>query len=127
MKKLIIALLMVCPNVSLGHTMSPASQVVQSVGLIHEEDYTLRNEYDFPATFVVIVKNKDGSLANNWRTEKKEFKLLPNSERTFTLRFKVEDKRKLLVCTRLKTIGKNNENPSIISTLCSRLIIHSAR
>jgi len=126
MTKLLAILLLVCPGLALGHAMSPPSQVVQALLVIHTEDYTLRNDYKHPAVYEILIMNKDGSPADEWRTEQKVFKLLPGSERTFTLRFKVTETRKLLVCTRLTEIGKNNEKPSIRSTLCSRLIINSA-
>ena len=106
--------------------MSPAGKAVYALSVIHTEDYTLRNDYKHPAVYEILVMNKDGSVTDEWRTEQKVFKLLPGSERTFTIRFKVTETRKLLVCTRLTEIGKNNEKPSIRSTLCSRLIINSA-
>jgi len=126
MKILLIAMAMVCSSFTLGHSMQPSSQVVQAIGKYHEEAYTIRNDYPFPAVFEIFVWEKDRTESSDWRTIKKIYKLLPNSERRVIITFKATEQKKLLVCSRLIGVGKDEKQTDIRSTICSRLIVNSA-
>jgi hypothetical protein len=115
---------MLASTLSLGHSMSPGFEVEQSLSVVHAKTYILTNEYDQPAVFSITVLNKDGSPALEWKADKYIYKLLPQSSREVNLRFKVTGQRKLLVCSTLTEMGKHNVKASIISRVCSRLIIN---
>ena len=109
---------------TLAHSMSPAFEVEQALTAVHTKVYTLTNEYKHPAVFTMSVLNKDGSVADGWRVSKKTYKLMPNSKRDVKVEFKIKGQRKLLVCSTLTEIGKQNEKATIITRICSRLIIN---
>ena len=115
---------MLASTLSSGHSMSPGFEVEQSLSVVHEKTYTLTNEYDQPAVFSITVLNKDGSDATEWKADKYIYKLLPQSSRKVNLKFKVYSQRKLLVCSTLTERGKLNVKASVISRVCSRLIIN---
>ena len=121
---LITMMLMLASTLSSGHSMSPRFEVEQSLSVVHEKTYTLTNEYDQPAVFSITVLNKDGSDATEWKADKYIYKLLPQSSRKVNLKFKVYSQRKLLVCSTLTEMGKLNVKASVISRVCSRLIIN---
>ena len=121
---LITMMLMLASTLSSGHSMSPGFEVEQSLSVVHEKTYTLTNEYDQPAVFSITVLNKDGSDATEWKADKYIYKLLPQSSRKVNLKFKVYSQRKLLVCSTLTEMGKLNVKASVISRVCSRLIIN---
>ena len=121
---LITMMLMLASTLSSGHSMSPGFEVEQSLSVVHEKTYTLTNEYDQPAVFSITVLNKDGSDATEWKADKYIYKLLPQSSREVNLKFKVYSQRKLLVCSTLTEMGKLNVKASVISRVCSRLIIN---
>jgi len=109
---------------ALAHSMSPAFEVEQALTEVHSKVYTLTNKYNYPAVFTMSVLNKDGTLAEGWRVDKDTYKLLPNSSRDVKIHFKVKGQRKLLVCSTLTEVGKKNEAATIITRVCSRLIIN---
>jgi hypothetical protein len=115
---------MLASTLSSGHSMSPGFEVEQSLSVVHEKTYTLTNEYDQPAVFSITVLNKDESDATEWKADKYIYKLLPQSSREVSLKFKVYSQRKLLVCSTLTELGKLNVKASVISRVCSRLIIN---
>jgi hypothetical protein len=125
--RLLIAALILFPSLTLGHSMQPGFEVERTYEEIFNKSYELTNHYDFPAVYEVEVLNKDRTPAKGWKSDKVTYKLLPNSKRSINLKFKTEGKRKLLVCSTLTEVGKNDEKASIISRVCSRLIIHSLR
>ena len=124
MRVLIALALTFASALTFAHSMSPAFEVEQALTPVHTKVYTLTNKYPFPAVYEVEVLNKDESLAGDWKTDKTEYNLLPNSSRKINIKFKVSTQRKLLVCTKLIEIGTKNEKASIISRVCSRLIIN---
>ena len=125
MSRLLIAMMfMLASTLSSGHSMSPGFEVEQSLSVVHEKTYTLTNEYDQPAVFSITVLNKDESDATEWKADKYIYKLLPQSSREVNLKFKVYSQRKLLVCSTLTEMGKLNVKASVISRVCSRLIIN---
>ena len=119
-----LLLLLLIPALSWGHSMSPAFETDWSLTLTHNKTYTLTNNYDYPAVYGIEVFNRDGSIAEDWESERELYKLLPDSKVEVYMRFKSKGQRKILVCSVLKEIGKQNEKASIISRVCSRLIIN---
>ena len=125
MSRLLITMMfMLASTLSSGHSMSPGFEVEQSLSVVHEKTYTLTNEYNQPAVFSITVLNKDESDATEWKADKYIYKLLPQSSREVSLKFKVSSQRKLLVCSTLTELGKLNVKASVISRVCSRLIIN---
>jgi len=123
----LFAALILFPSLTLGHAMSPGFEVERTFSEVFTKEYELTNTYDFPAVYKVEVLNKDGSSAKGWKSDKVTYKLLPNSKKSIKLKFKIADTRKILVCTTLTEVGKINEKASLISRVCSRLILHSLR
>lgn len=127
MKSVMVALLLLAPTISLAHSQEPAFETEYAYAPNLYKTYTLKNNYDFPAVFKVEVFTKDMKPAKGWKAKKSTYKLMPNSKLDVKLKFKVDGKRKLLVCTTLTEIGKDNEKASAISRICSRLIINDNR
>lgn len=124
MKYFALIIAMLIPSLGLAHSMQPGFETDYAVTPIHKKTYVLENAYKFPATYEVRVYNKDFSPAEGWHVKKAKWKLLPESKKRITIQFKAEGQRKLIVCTRLIGIGKQNEKARIISRVCSRLIIN---
>ena len=123
--KYIIALFMaLMPVISSAHSMSPGFETEYSPVKTFSKEYELENHYDFPITLEVYVLNKDGSPAYGWRAGKETYKMRPTSKKKVRLEFKSVGQRKLLVCSKLVGIGYEESKPSIISVVCSRLIIN---
>jgi len=127
MKQLTIVLLLLIPTLALGHSMSPGFEVERTVSSALTKEYVLTNNYDFPAVYKIEVFTKDMEPAVDWKTSKEVYKILPNGKKVVKIKFKTDEKRKLVVCSTLTDIGKNNEKASLISRICSRLIIHRIR
>jgi hypothetical protein len=124
MKYVALVIAMLIPTLGLAHSMQPGFETDYAVTPTHEKTYVLENAYKFPATYEVRVYNKDFTPAEGWRVKKATWKLLPESKKRIPIQFKAEGQRKLIVCTRLIGVGKQDEKPSIISRVCSRLIIN---
>ena len=124
MKYLALLILVSLSTLSSAHSMSPGFKTEWSATSVHEKSYTLKNDYDHPSVFTIQVFNKDWTPASGWKVEKEQYKLLPNSKTQVKVRFKVEKHRKVIVCSTLTEIGKYYEKASIISRVCSRLIIN---
>jgi len=126
--KLLVAALLLAPTLSLAHSQAPGFETEFAYSANFYKTYELKNNYNFPAVFDVEVLTKDMKPAKGWSAKKTTFKLMPNSKADVKLKFKVDgNKRKLLVCTTLREIGKDSEKASVISRICSRLIINDAR
>ena len=126
MKALVVALIL-APTISLAHSFAPGFTTEYAQTEEIYKTYKLTNSYDFPAVFKVEVFTKDMKPAIGWKAKDTIFKLLPTKSKEVKLKFKVDGRRKLLVCTTLTEIGKDHEKASVISRVCSRLIINDSR
>jgi hypothetical protein len=124
MKYIVAMVLMLLPTLSSAHSMSPGFETEYSPAPVFSKKYELENHYDFPVTLEVYVLNKDGSPAYGWRTSKETYKMKPKSKKQVSIDFKSVGQRKLLVCSKLIGVGYEESKPSIISIVCSRLIIN---
>jgi hypothetical protein len=124
MKRLLVAVMMLLPTLSLAHSMSPGFETEYASNSVVTKTYELENHYEFPVTLEVYVLNKDGSPADGWKTEKNTYRITPGNKKQVTVIFKSEGQRKLLVCSKLIGVGYEENDPSIISVVCSRLIIN---
>ena len=124
MKAILALVLSLMPTLIWGHSMAPGFEVEQALTLTHQKVYTLTNDYPHPATYKVEVFNKDMSPADGYKINKSTYKLLPNSEREVKIKFKAQGQRKLIVCSTLTGIGKQDEKVGIISVVCSRYILN---
>jgi len=126
MRILLVAVMCILPTLSSAHSMSPGFETEYAVGSALSKTYEIENHYNHPGTYVVEVFNKDMTPAVDWKSEKTTFKMLPRSKKQVTIKFKSTETRKLIVCSTLTEIGYDNEKASIISRVCSRLIINGA-
>jgi hypothetical protein len=124
MKHIVAMVLLLLPTLSSAHSMSPGFETEYAPAPVFSKKYELENHYDFPVTLEVYVLNKDGSPAYGWRTSKETYKMKPKSKKQVSIDFKSVGQRKLLVCSKLIGIGYEESKPSIISVVCSRLIIN---
>lgn len=124
MKPTYALLLLLISSLSWGHTMSPGFESEWSLTETHRKVYVLTNKYETPAVYVVTVLNPDGTPATDWETKREEYRLMPDSSTEVHIKFLAKGKRKLLVCSVLKEIGTNHEQASVITRVCSRLIIN---
>lgn len=105
-----------------AHSMEPGYIKKNGSGFEDTLYYTIKNDLDFPATFRVQVYEKDGkTLADGWRVNREEFKITPGNEKRFAIKINSSLERKVLVCSELYKVGYNNEEPKIITRVCSRL------
>ena len=124
MRILLVAVMCILPTLASAHSMSPGFETEYAVSDTFSKTYTVKNDYNFPATYKVEVFNKDMTPATEWKAKKYTFKMKPNSKKEFNLKFKSTETRKVIVCSTLTNIGYENEKASIISRVCSRLIIN---
>ena len=122
--KYLFALFAIMPMLVNAHSMSPGFESHYASTPTFSKQYTLVNDYDFPVTLSIGVFNKDGSIADDWSTPKKDYNMLPRSTKKVTVTFVVQSQRKLIVCSTLTGIGYDKKPPHIISRICSRLIIN---
>lgn len=105
-----------------AHSMEPGYIKKYSTGPEETLYYTIENEYDFPAVFRIRIYEKDGKTpAHGWRVSRTLFKIAPGNEKRFAIKIESTSERKVLVCSELTGIGYNNEEPTIITRVCSRL------
>jgi RecG-like helicase len=126
MRILLVAVMCILPTLSSAHSMSPGFETEYAVSNTLYKTYTIENKYKFPATYKVEVFNKDMTPATHWKAKVDTFKMNPNSKKEIKLKFKSNETRKLIVCSTLTNIGYDNAEASIISRVCSRLIIVGA-
>ena len=126
MKFLLIASILFSP-LTLAHSMAPGFEVERTYSEILVKRYEITNSYNFPAVYKVEVFTKEMQPVGGWISDREVYKLLPNSIKYMKIKFDADEKRKLIVCSTLTEIGKNNEKASIISRVCSRLIIQRLR
>jgi hypothetical protein len=96
------------------------------------QTYTLKNAYEFPATYRIEVLTKEEvPLEDGWKLSEGQsvYKLEPGSERRFTVLINMQEhsERKLLICTTLQAIGYEETLPGNISRICSRLWVIGPR
>ena len=107
-----------------AHSMEPGYVKKYGSGIEDTFYYVIRNDLDFPATFKVNVYEKDGkTLAEGWSVNRELFKIVPGNEKRFGIKVNSTIERKLLVCSELYKVGYKNEEPKIITRVCSRLWI----
>jgi len=107
-----------------AHEQSPAFEKHWS-GPVYTKKYTVKNYENSSAVYKWFVLEKDYSDAKGWKSSKLYSKTGPGMSDTVTFKFKVEDERKLYVCSVL--VEMNNEIPDIASAVCSRLWLKRAR
>lgn len=87
--------------------------------------YELTNAYPFSASYDVRVFNKDWTRHEMWSTDKRTYNLNPGSERLITIRLtEIIESRKVIVCTILIGVTRDQKPPKIESRACSRLRIY---
>jgi len=124
MRILLVAVMCILPTLASAHSMSPGFETEYAVSDTFVKKYIVKNSYNFPATYKISVHNKDMTPAVQWKARKYTFKIKPNSKKEFEIKFNSTETRKLIVCSTLTNIGYENEKASIISRVCSRLIIN---
>lgn len=125
LKLVAIVALVLMPISASAHRLSPRYETIIAVTETVYKDYKLTNAKPHPSVYEVQVLNEDFTPAEDWKAKKTIYKMLPNSVKEIKLKFKADRNRKLLVCTTLKEIGKNNEKAFNSSRVCSRLLILS--
>lgn len=128
MRTVITSLFLLCLGLASSganaHSMEPGYIKKAATGTNETFYYNIKNELDFPATFKVNVYERDGkTLAKGWKVNRGEFKIAPGNEKRFGLKVETIVDRKLLVCSELYKVGYENEDPKIVTRVCSRLWI----
>lgn len=126
LKPVAILALVLLPTLGSAHGMSPSLETEIALNNSVTKVYELTNRYPHASVYEVEVLTKDYKPAKDWKAEKIIFKMLPNSVKQIKLKIKADTNRKLLVCTTLREIGKQNEKAFMSSRACSRLIILSS-
>jgi len=123
LKLVALVALVLMPISASAHKMSPGFETEIALTETLYKNYKLTNAKPHPSVYEVEVLNEDFTPAINWKAKKTIYKMLPNSVKEIKLKFKADKNRKLLVCSTLKEIGKNNEKAFTVSRVCSRLLI----
>tara|TARA_R110001606_G_scaffold170901_1_gene316471 strand:- start:828 stop:1217 length:390 start_codon:yes stop_codon:yes gene_type:complete len=125
-KAIAVVAMVLIPTLGLAHEMSPSLETEIALNNSVTKVYELTNKYPHASVYEVEVLTKDYKPAKDWEAEKTIYKMLPNSVKQIKLKIRADTNRKILVCTTLKEIGKQNEKAFISSRVCSRLIILSS-
>ena len=120
---IIISLIML-PNLSWGHTMSPGFKVERALSPNFVKTYKIVNTYKHPSVFKISVYNKDWTEATGWKVQFDEYKLNPGNKAFVKIKFDASFKRKLYICSSLMSTGRNGNSTSSVTRVCSRLIIN---
>lgn len=108
-----------------AHSMSPGYQKEMAVGEKHAMVYEITNEFEFPIVLRVDVFEKDGvTPAYNWTIDRPLFKMVPGSEKRFSITFDTTDERKVIVCSVLDKVGYDEIEPTTVTRVCSRLWLY---
>jgi len=128
MKKLIaiIISLMVLPNLSWGHSMSPGFEVEWAITPKFVKEYTITNTTKHASVFKINVYEKDWSESTGWEVQFDEYRINADNKAIVKIRFDASYKRKVYVCSSLTEIGKKGHETGVITRVCSRLIINAA-
>jgi hypothetical protein len=111
-----------------AHSLSPGYERRSTAFNTLEMQYKLTNAYSFPASYEVQVFDKDWTQHAAWSTDKRTYNLNPNSERFITVRLtEIIEDRRVIVCTILTGVTRDQQPPKIESRACSRLRIDSLR
>jgi len=111
-----------------AHSLSPGYERRSTASDALEMQYELTNAYRFPASYDVQVFEKDWTQHAAWSTDKRTYNLNPNSERFITVRLtEIIEDRRVIVCTILTGVTRDQQPPKIESRACSRLRIDSLR
>ena len=111
------------PSLAFAHSMKPGFETELATLPTFVKTYQLTNDYPHPAVFEVQVFEKDWKPAEGWQAKRASYKLYPGSIAQVKIKFEVPETRKLLVCSILTEIGVHGKKASMISRVCSRLII----
>ena len=126
-KLMIVSLLfgVVASQGAIAHSMTPGYEKIFAPGTAKSIRYTVKNDYDYPATFRVEVYDKYGEeLEVDWKVDKEKFKLFSDASQRVNVKIRMKEdlkERKVLVCSVLDKVGYNDEEPATISRVCSRL------
>jgi len=121
---LMSALMALAINAS-AHSMSPGYQKELAYAENHSMVYKIENKFDFPIVLKVNVFEKDGvTPAADWTIDRELFKMVPGSKKQFSVTFKTEQERKVIVCSVLEAVGYEEETPTTITRVCSRLWLY---
>ena len=112
------------PSFAFAHSMQPGFETELSATPEFVKTYEITNEYPHPAVYEIRVFEKDWTLAEGWISKKPFYKLFPDSTAQVKIKFKVGAQRKLYVCSILTEIDIHGTKASMISRVCSRLIIN---
>ena len=112
------------PSFASAHSMQPGFETELSATPEYVKTYELTNEYPHPAVYEIKVYEKDWTPAEGWKSKKPFYKLFPDSTAQVKIKFKVGAQRKLYVCSLLTEIDIHGTKASMISRVCSRLIIN---
>ena len=123
MKLPAILALALLPSLASAHSMSPGFETEIAPLPTFVKTYELTNDYPHPAVYEIRVYEKDWTPAEGWKVQKPEYKLYPDNSAQVKIKFKVGAQRKVLVCSVLTEIDVHGTKASLISRICSRLII----
>ena len=112
------------PSFASAHSMEPGFETELSATPEFVKTYEITNHYPHPAVYEIKVYEKDWTPAEGWKSKKPFYRLFPDSTAQAKIKFKVGAQRKLYVCSLLTEIDIHGTKASMISRVCSRLIIN---
>jgi len=120
-----IGIAWVLASTASAHSMAPGYQKEMAYGATHSMVYDLKNEFEFPIVLRVDVFEKDGTTpADGWKVDRQLFKMVPGSKKQVAITFKTEEERKVIVCSVLDKVGYDEQEPTTITRVCSRLWLY---
>jgi len=124
-KSLLMSVLAALAFNASAHSQTPGYQKEMAYSETHSMVYEIKNEFDFPIVLKVNVFEKDGiTPSTDWTIDRELFKMVPGSIKRFAVTFKTEEERKVIVCSVLHRVGYEEEIPTTITRVCSRLWLY---
>lgn len=125
MRILVSLVLMGLASFASAHSMSPGYQKEMAIGNSHTMVYNIANDFDFPVTLRIDIFERDGvTPAEDWKVDRRLFKMVPGNNKNFSVTFKTDQERKVIVCSVLDKVGYDEEEPTTITRVCSRLWLY---
>ena len=125
MQFLKILIFAVAPFGAAAHSMDPPSQkVLVGVDTTYVK-YNIENKFDWPATFVMELFEKDGVTPfTQYESMYEEISLLPARDKDVYLKIDSSEERKLIVCSKLDKVGYDKQEARTVTRVCAKLWLY---
>ncbi len=117
------SILITFSQIAFSHSLTPGFMSVDSLSETETIEYSVFNRTQVPSVYRIEVLKKDMTPATGWKSDTHTLKVRDGHDKSFKLKFKTDESRKLIICTTLDKRGYNLEKPQLVTRVCSRLIL----